>query len=319
MPGRNPWETLTGPGRVECARLKALRPALELRGRLLQAVRDFFRVRDFLEVETPVRIRAPAPELHIEAEPAGDAFLRPSPELHMKRLLAAGYPRLFQLGPCFRKGECGSFHRPEFVMLEWYRANADYLELLADAKSLLESVARAVLGRDVLQRQGRTIELSPMWEVFKVSDLFRVHAGWDPAEAYDDDRFARDLVEKIEPFLPREHPVVLMDYPAGQAALARLKPDNPKVAERWELYVDGVELANAFSELTDPAEQRLRFARAREQRREQGLADYPPDEDFLEALDVGLPPCAGVALGFDRLALLFLGAESLDEVRAFEA
>jgi lysyl-tRNA synthetase class 2 len=307
------------PGRGERGRLAALQPALALRSRLLQAVRSFFLARDFLEVETPVRVRAPAPELHIEAEPAGDAFLRTSPELHMKRLLAAGYPRLFQLGPCFRRGERGRLHRPEFTMLEWYRADADYLDLLADAKTLIPYVAREVLDRDAFRRQGRTIELAPVWDVFRVSDLFRAHAGWDPAEAYDDDRFALDLVEKVEPFLPREHPVVLMDYPAGQAALARLKPGNPKVAERWELYVDGVELANAFSELTDPEEQRRRFAETLAQRRERGLAAYPPDEDFLEALDLGLPACAGAALGFDRLALLLAGADSLDEVRPFEA
>lgn len=302
----------------ESGRPAAMRPALELRSRMLQEVRAFFCARDFIEVETPVRVRAPAPELHIEAEAADGAFLRTSPELHMKRLLAAGYQRLFQLGPCFRKGERGLLHNPEFTMLEWYRAGADYLDLLVDAKALIRHVALGALGRDAIQRRGRDIELAPVWDAFQVSELFRVHAGWDPAEDYDDDRFSLDLVEKIEPFLPREHPVVLLDYPAGQAALARLKPGNQKVAERWELYIDGVETANAFSELTDPAEQRRRFIKTQAQRKAAQLADYPIDEDFLRALEQGLAPCAGAALGFDRLVMLFAGLDSLGQVRPFD-
>ena len=306
------------PGASERARLAAMQPALVLRSQLAQAVRSFFLARDFIEIDTPLRIRAPAPEPHIEAEPSGDAFLRTSPELHMKRLLAAGYSRIFQLGPCFRKGEKGRLHNPEFTMLEWYRADADYLDLLADAKALLSFAALTVTGKDAVFCDGQWIELAPVWDVCKVSDLFLAHAGWDPAEAWDDARFSLDLTEKIEPFLTREHPVVLMDYPAGQAALARLKHDAPTKAERWELYVNGVELANAFSELIDPKEQRRRFEDAAAIRQQQGLSDYPLDHDFLEALELGLPECAGAALGFDRLAMLLAGAKSLDDIRPFQ-
>lgn len=305
------------PGADERARLQAMRDALQTRSRLAQAVRAFFVARDFIEIETPVKLRAPAPEEHIEAETAGSMFLRTSPELHMKRLIAAGYGRVFQMGPCFRKDELGRLHNPEFTMLEWYRAEADYMDVLADAKALLTFAAMELFGRDALRRHDREIELAPVWDVFKVPELFRAQAGWDPSENWDEERFNLDLVEKIEPFLPRERPVILLDYPAGQAALARLKPGNPKVAERWELYINGIEVANAFSELVDPAEQRARFKEAAEHRRAAGMADYPMDEDFLEALEGGMPACAGVALGFDRLAMIMAGANTLDSVRAF--
>lgn len=297
--------------------LRAVRPALELRARLMCALRAFFTDRGFLEVETPLRLRAPAPEVHIDAEPSGDAWLRTSPELHMKRLLAAGYERIFQVGPCFRRGEYGARHRPEYTMLEWYRAGADYHDILADTKALVLFLAREVLGSTLLRRGGRELVLEPVWEYLTVSEAFVRFAGWDPAERYDADRFDLDLVDKVEPQLPREVPVVLADYPAAAAALARRKPGNPRVAERWELYLDGVEIANAYSELTDPAEQAARFDEWNRARAAAGKPVYPLDRDFLAALEKGLPPCAGVALGVDRLVMLFAGAESLDEVLPF--
>ncbi len=303
--------------------LAAFKPVLELRARSLRAIRQFFYDRDFLEVETPVRLPAPALELHVDAVPAAGEYLRTSPELHMKRLLAAGYERIFQLGPCFREGERGGRHNPEFTLIEWYRAGADYLALLADAKALLAAVATAVLGRTWLGGRGPQaraappIELLPVWEVFTVAQAFTAFAGWDPVAAFDADRFDLDLVDKVEPRLPREHPVILMDYPAAAAALARRKPGNPRVAERWELYIGGLELANAFSELTDPAEQRARFAACAAERRALGKTVYPLDEDFLAALEDGLPPSAGIALGVDRLVMLLAGAGSLDEVLPF--
>ena len=290
--------------------------ALLVRSRLLHALRSFFHERGFVEVETPVRLATPALELHIDAEPAGDHWLRTSPELHMKRLLAGGLDNLFQLGPCFRRGERGDRHHPEYTMLEWYRARADYTDILADTKALLAYCAQAVLGRTELTYQGRAIALLPRWERFTVSEAFQRWAGWDPVSHWDAERFDLDLVEKVEPRLPRECPVVLTDYPAPAAALARRKPSDPRVAERWELYVGGLELANAYSELTDPAEQRARFEACARDRRALGKDVYPLDEAFLSVL-AAMPPAGGIALGVDRLAMLFADAASLDEVMAF--
>ena len=271
---------------------------LSERARVLRAIRAFFDARGFTEVETPVRIPAPAPEPHIDCPPSGDWFLRASPELQMKKLLAAGMERIYQIGPCFRAGEKGRRHSPEFTMLEWYRANADYSQIAVDAEELLVEV----LTRDHADVQRITVR-----------EAYLRWAGWDPVETWDQDRFDFDMATKIEPNLPKE-PLFLTDYPAPAASLARLKSDDPRVAERWELYVDGIELANAFTELIDPVEQRRRFELAREERRALGEADYPLDEEFLNAL-VRMPPSGGVALGVDRLVMLACGASSIADVQ----
>lgn len=297
--------------------LERFRPVLELRARVRQAIRRFFDERGFLEVETPVRIAAPALELHIDALSSGDAWLRTSPELHLKRLLTAGYERLYQLGPCFRRDEFGQQHHPEFTMLEWYRANANYLDILADAKALIAAVAQATIGRTWLDYRQTHIELMPAWELLTVAEMFQAFAGWNPVEHFEQERFHRDLVAKVEPNLPRGCPVVLLDYPAAVAALARRKLQDPRLAERWELYIGGIELANAFSELTDPVEQRARFMACAAERRALGKEVYPLDEEFLAALESGLPPSAGIALGIDRLVMLLSGAASLDEILPF--
>ncbi len=289
---------------------------LEFRHRVLNAIRRFFSDGGFIEVETPVRVRAPAPELHIEAEPAGEWFLRTSPELHMKKLLAAGLPRIFQIGPCFRRGERGRWHHPEYTMLEWYRTHADYADILADAKALMRHLAETVVGRPTIRRGSRELELMPYWERLTVSEAFLLHAGWDPCRRFDADRFDLDLVDKVEPALPRHVPVILTDYPVGAAALARIRPGDPPVAERWELYMDGLEIANAYSELNDPAEQRRRFEAAREAQRRRGREPYPLDEEFLEMLGE-MPPSGGAALGVDRLVAVLSGTDTLDEILPF--
>ena len=271
---------------------------LSERARVLRAIRAFFDARGFTEVETPVRIPAPAPEPHIDCPPSGDWFLRASPELQMKKLLAAGMERIYQIGPCFRAGEKGRRHSPEFTMLEWYRANADYSDIARDAEELLAEV----LTRDHADVQRITVR-----------EAYLRWAGWDPVETWDQDRFDFDMATKIEPNLPKE-PLFLTDYPAPAASLARLKADDPRVAERWELYVDGLELANAFTELVDPVEQRRRFELAREERCALGEADYPLDEEFLDAL-ARMPPSGGVALGVDRLVMLACGASSIADVQ----
>ena len=271
---------------------------LSERARVLHEIRAFFDARGFTEVETPVRIPAPAPEPHIDCPPSGDWFLRASPELQMKKLLAAGMERIYQIGPCFRAGEKGRRHSPEFTMLEWYRANADYSDIARDAEELLA---------EVLKRDHADVQRST------VREAYLRWAGWDPVETWDQDRFDFDMATKIEPNLPKE-PLFLTDYPAPAASLARLKSDDPRVAARWELYVDGIELANAFTELIDPVEQRRRFELAREERRALGEADYPLDEKFLDAL-ARMPPSGGVALGVDRLVMLACGASSIADVQ----
>ncbi|HMP68203.1 MAG TPA: EF-P lysine aminoacylase EpmA [Pirellulaceae bacterium] len=293
-------------------RLASLKPNLALRSRILSTLRGELGRLGLMEVETPVRLGVPALEAHIDAEPSGAGYLRTSPELHMKRLLAAGYDGIFQLGPCFRQGEKGGRHHPEFTMLEWYRLHADYRVILDDTRKLLGAVGE-------LLPEGSPVRalLEAEWQILSVSEAFRGAAGWDPAEAWDADRFDLDLVERVEPSLPVDVPVVLIDYPAPAAALSRRKPEAPGLAERWELYLGGVEIANAYSELTDPVEQRARFAQAASERAARGKVVYPLDEPFLEALEAGLPPCAGIALGVDRLVMICCGATGLDEVLAF--
>ena len=279
---------------------------LEIRAKVLREIRAFFDARGFIEVETPVRIPAPAPEPHIDCPASGDWFLRASPELQMKKLLAAGMEKIYQIGPCFREGEKGSRHNPEFTMLEWYRAHADYLDIATDMEALVSGV---LFSFDV-----RCAEMP--FRRLAVRDAYRTLAGWDPLEDWDQDRFDFDMATKIEPNLPKE-PTFLMDYPAQAASLSKLKADDPRVAERWELYVNGMELANAFTELTDAAEQRRRFEAARAERRAIGEADYPLDEAFLSVLG-DMPPTGGVALGVDRLVMLACGASRIDEVRVGE-
>ncbi len=297
--------------------LRDLRRVLELRAKLNEAIHRFFRERGFLEVDTPVVVPANAPEANIDAIPAGTGWLRTSPELHMKRLLAAGFEKIFQLGPCGRDGEHGRWHHPEFTMLEWYRADAGYLEILADTKALLAFVAKELRGTTDFTWQGKPVSFAQeLWEKQTVSQAFIQHAGWDPTLKFDPDRFDLDLVTRVEPALPADHPVVLIDYPAPLAALARRKPDDPSRAERWELYLAGIELANAYSELTDPAEQRARFEQANTARVQRSAKPYPLDETFLAAL-AQMPPSGGIALGVDRLLMLLADADSLDGVLPF--
>ena len=272
------------------------------RDALMRGIRAFFYERDFTEVDTPIRMQTPCMELHIDAEPSGDSFLRTSPEMFHKKLLAAGHERIFELGKCFRHGEQGPLHNPEYTMLEWYRAHADYLDVLEDSKKLIASLWH---GSDL------------DWHIRTVSEVFEEFAGWNPAGNFDEDRFDVDLVDKVEPALKRMRgAVVLKDYPIEVAALSRRKPDNPRVAERWELYIDGIELANAYSELTDPVEQLRRFEECADKRRALGKKAYDIDAEFIDAVG-RMPPSGGVALGVDRLLMVMTGRSSLDQVIPF--
>ena len=314
--------------------------ALEIRARVLRQLRAFFDAREFVEVETPVRIAAPAPEPHIDcpaaiARPdaaalARPTFLRASPELQMKKLLAAGMTRIYQIGPCFREGERGRRHSPEFTMLEWYRASADYLDILADMEALLAEIFdlndlnglnglkglngfKGFKGFNGFKGLNGLKGSNGGFERITVREAYLRWAGWDPFVAWDAERFDFDMATKIEPNLPGG-PLFLMDYPPQVASLAKLRGN---VAERWELYVNGLELANAFTELADPAEQRRRFEEARAERRRLDEADYPLDEAFLDAL-ARMPPAGGVALGVDRLVMLVCGVDDISTVRAGE-
>ena len=316
------------------------RPYLEARQRVLRAVREVFAARDFAEVDTPALQRSPGLEPHLKAfatllEPPGDVpvpmFLHTSPEFAMKKLLVAGMPKIFQLTHCFRNGERGATHHPEFTMLEWYRAGASYLDLVADCETLLRAA-----GAKLFAWQGRVCDPHANWERLTVAAAFARFCGIDILATADDvdalaaaarplaiaphqgdsweDLFFRIFLGHIEPKLGIGAPTVLYDYPIAMAALARAKPGDPRLCERFELYACGLELANAFGELTDAAEQRRRFAADQAKKRALYGETYPVDEDFLAALEFGLPQSAGIALGFDRLVMLASGAPHIEDV-----
>ena len=331
------------------------RPYLDTRRALHNAVRAYFQAEGFVAVETPALQVSPGLERHIRPlgvtikDPLGaarDRYLHTSPEFAMKKLLAGGLPKIMQLARVWRDGEQGPLHQPEFTMLEWYRAGADYHALIADCAALLAAAGKAAnraQETDGLFRwRGRTCDPAKAPRVLTVQEAFREFAGIDLlATISDPDTLAPDpaalrerasatgvrtgvndtwedvffhiMLERVEPQLGMGAPVVLCEYPANLAALARRKPGDARVAERFELYACGVELANAYSELTDPVEQRRRFLHDQALHAELYGAAPPLDEDLLTAL-AALPPCTGIALGFDRLAMLAANAREIADV-----
>ncbi len=219
-------------GEAESRRLARLRPNLERRALIFDYTRAFFRERGFLEVETPLRMPELAPEQHIVPIESEGWFLSTSPELHMKRLLSAGYDKIFQLSRCFRKGEHGRWHNPEFTMLEWYRRNGDYRQMISDNEELVVTLVEKLLGSRCLRYRGQMIDIALPWPEITVREAFRRAAGWDPVASPDPVRFDDDLVIKVVPGLPIDRPAVLLDYPAALGSLARVKPDSPEVARR---------------------------------------------------------------------------------------
>ncbi len=318
--------------------LAARRPFLERRASLTRAVRGFFEARGYTEVETPYAVPTPGEEVHLRPfatvgeHPDGTRqplWLHTSPEFAMKRLLVAQAGPIFQFARVWRNREASALHAPEFTMLEWYRPGAIMNDLIGETTDLL----RAVLPPIVTCR-AVTTDLSRV-ERLTVADAFARHVAVDLLSFGEDapalaaaagtrlrdgetweDLFFRLLLERIEPRLGREHPTFLTHWPAAQAALARRDPADPRVAERFELYVCGIELANAFVELTDPVEQRGRFLADRARRRalDDAPSEWPLDEDFLAALAHGMPPSAGIAMGFDRLAMIASGADRIGQV-----
>ena len=291
----------------EAERIPLLR-LLEERAKIVSAIRRFFDEQGFVEVETAVRIDAPAPEEHIDCPPVvGGGYLRASPELQMKKLLAAGMDRIYQIGPCFREGERGSRHNPEFTMIEWYRKGADYLVIKEDLKSLVSSLMSS--GEDFRRKTG---DARAGFETLTVRDAYLRYAGWDPWTDWDQDRFDFDMATKIEPAIKEMGGgVFLMDYPPQAASLAKLRGD---VAERWEFYWDGMELANCFTELCDRDEQLRRFEAAKESRKLLKESDYPIDYEFIDVLP-RIESAAGVALGIDRLVMVLTKTKEISAVR----
>lgn len=290
--------------------------ALQQRASILEGIRQFFIEKGYLEVETPHRIPTPAPESHIDAIPSGTWFLHTSPELCMKRLMASGYEKIFQICRCWRERERGGQHLPEFTLLEWYRTGGDYHSLMEECEGLIRFVARAIgLGQKIIFRD-REIDLSKPWQEISVKEAFRFYTKISITEALEQNLFDEIMVQEIEPNLGVEIPTFIYDYPAERGALARLKQEDPSVAERFELYIGGLELANGFSELVDSEEQRKRFHLENENRQSIGKRIYSMPDKFLAELD-NMPPSAGIALGVDRLAMVFWDAKTIDEVVAF--
>lgn len=289
---------------------------LYLRASIINSIRSFFASKGFLEVETPQRIPANAPEEHIEPYGSAQWYLHTSPEICMKRLLSQGCERIFQICHCWRAGERGKRHVPEFTMLEWYRTNSDYQDLMVDCTDLLQWVASTCKNNENICYQGQVLDPCGNAESITVREAFSRFSTKEMAMAVLDGTFDEIMVTSIEPSLPPEKPVFLTDYPAEMAALARLKSDDNTVAERFELYLGGLELANGFSELNDPREQLQRFEMANYRREDAGLSMLPLPEAFLRDLE-NMPPSAGIALGVDRLVMLFANAGRIDDVIAF--
>ena len=286
------------------------------RARMINAIRAFFTSRDYLEVETPHMIPAVIPETHIDAVSCGDWFLHTSPELHMKRLLAAGYPRIFQICKCFRYGERGSCHLPEFTMLEWYCRGMDYRQLMKECEELIVSVASNLGYEDVINYQGRAIGLQRPWERISVREAFACYAPMSMDKAVTENCFDEIIVSSIEPRLGLGRPAFIYDYPVSGSALAKEKKEDFALAERFELYMGGKEIANACSELTDPEEHQRRFLNVNKYRYSVGKSSYPVSERFLEDM-TSMPHAAGIALGVDRLAMIFCDSSTIDDVVSF--
>ncbi len=333
----------------EPARFAVRRPLLQARARIAAAIRRWFDAADFTEVDTPALQISPGLEPHLKAfatlleTPEGERrqfYLHTSPEFAMKKLLVAGMERIFQFCHVFRNGERASTHSPEFTMLEWYRAGAGLTQLMEDCTALLRLACEAA-GTERLEFRGRTCDPALTPERLSIADAFQLYCGIDVLATAPDpmrpdlalltaaaapigivphegdlweDLFFRIMLDRIEPHLGFGRPTFLTDYPLSMATLARPNPDDPRVAERFELYGCGVELANGFGELTEAVVQRARFEADMELKQRLYGERYPIDEDFLAALAHGMPDSSGIALGFDRLVMLASHAPSIDSV-----
>ncbi|CAA7620319.1 EF-P lysine aminoacylase EpmA [Magnetospirillum sp. UT-4] len=325
--------------------LASRRANLAARGRMVAAIRAFFAERGFTEVETPCLQVSPGLEIHLKAfatalvdpwgGPDSTLYLHTSPEFAMKKLLAGGMERIFQLARVFRNAERSASHSPEFTMLEWYRAGAGLDDMMDETEALVRACATAAGASHLVRGESRCDPFLP-WRRLSVAEAFHHHCGFDvlattgdeaalkaeaarlgvstsPADRWDD-VFFKLMMDCVEPQLDGEAPTILHSWPVAMAALARPSPADPRIAERFEAYACGIELCNAFAELTDAALQRRRFEADMELKQALYGEHYPIDEDFLAALAAGLPDCAGNALGLDRLVMLLTGAPSIEDV-----
>ncbi|MBF0278185.1 MAG: EF-P lysine aminoacylase GenX [SAR324 cluster bacterium] len=315
---------------------------LKQRHKLIRFIRSYFDQNDFLEVDTPLLVKAASPENQLDPFAAGDNFLITSPEFQMKRMLVGGFEKIYQITSCFRDNEVGRFHNPEFTMLEWYRAYDCLNSLVRDLEGIFDHFARfsSQVQQNILQFGPSRILLNSPWERRSVAELFDRHLGLDIEPVQTAAEFKelavskgfRDLVENVpdqyeqvffrlwdrfESQLGLEVPLLVYDWPMPLASFAQRRGDRLEVAERMEMYIAGIELANGYGELTDADEQRLRFEKNLEERKSDEKVAIPLDHTFLESIASGMPPSAGMALGIDRLAMLFTGAQEIRDVMCF--
>ncbi|HBT87836.1 MAG: EF-P lysine aminoacylase EpmA [Desulfobacter sp.] len=289
---------------------------LKKRALVIELTRDFFRSMDFFEVETPIRCPSIIPEAHIDPVTSQGAYLQASPELCMKRLLARGADKIFQICKCFRQGERGPRHLPELTLLEWYAVDQSYEDLMVQCQDLLRHIAKGLGTPERLIYQGLSLDLENAFERITVSEAFERFCDLSLNQAMDTGRFDEIISFDIEPHLGTSRPCFLYDYPISMASLSAAHSEKPDIAQRFEMYVAGIELANGFTELTDHELQRKRFEKENELRISQGKTNLPLPEKFLSDLAV-MPPAAGIALGIDRLVMLFCDAPDIEEVVAF--
>ncbi len=289
---------------------------LEIRSLVMRAIRDFFTLNHYLEVETPIRSPDIIPEAHIDPLTTEECYLQASPELYMKRLLSKGFDKIFQICKCFRKNERGSHHLPELTMLEWYTKDNTYLDLMDQCKKLIKFIAARLGLENQIKYQDRTIALDKQWQKIAVEQAFEIFADKSLDRALKDNCFDEIISFQIEPCLGNQTPAFLCDYPASLASLAKLKPENPEYAQRFEFYIAGIELANGFTELIDPVEQKLRFEKENHIRLLKNMQPFSMPDKFLKDLET-IPECAGIALGIDRLVMIFCNTDSIDDVVAF--
>ncbi len=306
---------------------------LKQRAKILAQIREFFALRDVFEVDTPAMSQATVTDVHLHTfatEFVGPGYangqklyLQTSPEFHMKRLLCAGSGAIYQICKSFRNEESGRYHNPEFTMLEWYRPGFDHVALMAEMDQLLQLVLRT-LPSDKMSYQQVFIEqlgvdpLTADLELLRQTAMAYDLGDFVATESNKDTLLQLLFCFKIEPHIGQERPIMIYDFPASQAALAKICPIDPRVAQRFEVYYRSIELANGFHELTDAQEQQSRFEADNQQRIAQGLSAQPIDVKLILALDSGLPDCAGVALGIDRLVMLALGKKHINQVLGFD-
>ncbi len=317
------------------------------RAKIIRAIRDFFWQKGFLETETPEVAALPGQEPYLEIfdtevrDDRGKKFsasLITSPEYAMKKLLAAGYENIFQITKAFRNNESfGGTHNPEFTILEWYRQNASYVDIMKDAEDLAIFVLNALGLPEKIDYRGEKIDFHAPWERITVAEAMKKYAGVEnlsckalfaaakergygaqEGEAYDS-VFFKIFLNEVENKFDPSRPVILYDYPAELAALGKKKDKNPSLAERFEVYIGGLEIANAFGELLDAEEQKKRFLEEQKIRSAEGKKVYPIDEDFIEALRAGIAPSGGIALGVDRLVMLLTNQKNIEDVIFFPA